>query len=298
MWRAKLLINENFRNDFLKNAHTGFMRKTVKYFFAFALAFIALTTVFFAVSPLKNKAAATDRPKKERRLDDTKDFKLNDKIQNVIMVKPFMLNSKGALAVLSGTGDDYKENVVIYVCRGNDILYEINVADGYSPDIKFFLFQQPQNEKPADKFLFYSSQTGGSGGYGNYVIYKLEDDGYKCLYDVATDTESFSGEFIFGGKMLIKHGEVFLSIDVSYMDKTYYDKIFDEKGNPRGESININAVSSVFPYYNGATKTFGLITYRTVTAVAEVNRLGFISQILNFDGEKFVAEFTNFDIAL
>lgn len=274
------------------------MRKTVKYFFTFALVLISLTTVFFAVSPLKNKAEASDRPKKERRFTDTKDFKLNDKIQNVVSVKPFMLNGKGALAVLTGTGDDYKENVVIYVCRGNDILYEINAASGYSPDIKFFLFEQPQNKKPADKFLFYSSQTGGSGGYGNYAVYKLEDDGYNCLYDVATDTESFSGKFVSGGKMLIEHGDVSLSVDVSYMDKTYYDKIFDEKGNPRGESVNVNAVSSVFPYYNGATGTFGLITYRTVTAVAEVNRLGFISRILNFNGEKFVAEFTNFDIAL
>ncbi len=275
------------------------MKKTIKYFVALALALITLTAVFFAVSPLKNRAEANAyRPKTERRVDDTKDFKLNDKIKNVICVKPFMLNGRGALAVLTGTGEDYKENVVIYVCRGKEILYEIKAESGYFPDIKFFLFQKPEKGEHADKFMFYASQTGGSGGYGNYVVYKLNADGYNVLYNVADDTEAFSGEFISGGKMLVKSPDVSLTVDVSYMDNYYYDKIFDSDGEPTGETVNVNAVSSVFPYYNGATGTFGLIAYRTVTAVAEVNRLGFISRILDFNGEKFVAEFTSFDIAL
>lgn len=275
------------------------MKKTIKNIFAIALFLLALTAVFFAVSPLKNKAFATEgRPKTERRLADTKDFKLNEKIQNVICVKPFMLGGKGALAVLTGKGEEYKENVVIYVCRGKNILYEITVADGYSPDIKFFLFNQPQKENPLDKFLFYSSQTGGSGGYGNYAVYRLNEKNYDVLYDVSADKGDFSGEFISGGKMIIKTEESSLAVDVSYMDKTFYDKIFGENGEPNGVTPDINAVSAVLPYYNGATRTYGLVTYRAVAAVAEVNRLGYITQTLNFDGEKFTPTFTRFSIEL
>ena len=74
--------------------------------------------------------------------------------------------------------------------------------------------------------------------------------------------------------------------------------LFDKDGNPTGEPVNVNAVSAVFPYYNGATGLFGLITYRSVTAVAEVNNLGYITQNLAWDGKTFSPVFTNFAISI
>ena len=296
------------------------MKKLIKFISVMIMAAASLLAVFFAVSPAKSYAHAAYpgvnqahgaeysgvnqahgaeysaydyNQKPAKRGKGKRDFKLPDGIKNVISVKPFMLDGeKPALAVLTGEGETFVQNVRIYVCSDARILYELKAEDGYSPDIGFFEFEKGK------RFLFYSSQTGGSGGYGNYAVYKLVKSGETLLYSSATDEASFDGEFTDGGKMVLKNNASgnALTVDVGYMSRDFYSKIFSEKGKPTGEAVNVNPVSTVFPFYNGASETFSLITYRSVTAVAEVNRLGYIEQTLNYDGATFSPSFTQFSI--
>ncbi len=244
-----------------------------------------------AVGTTENAAVIAEKPTKKER----KRKKIPEELENAISAKPFLLHGEPALAVLTGKGENYKADVIIHVVKDGKILYGIKAEDGYSPTINFFDFGGEE------KFLFYSSETGGSGGYGNYSVYRLRENGSDEIYNVtSSDTAAFTGEFASGGKMILKNvaENGSLSVDVTYMQKDFYDKVFDKDGNPTGEPVNVNAVSAVFPYYNGATGQFGLMTYRSVTAVAEVNRLGYITQNLVYDGGSFKTLFTDFSISL
>ncbi len=82
------------------------------------------------------------------------------------------------------------------------------------------------------------------------------------------------------------------------MDGSFYDRIFNADGSLTGEQPYVNAVSFVSPALNPASGVYRLITYRSVAAVAEVNRLGYIVNTLDFDGKAFTPSFTEFSIKL
>lgn len=199
-------------------------------------------------------------------------------------------------ASLYGNGENYKTDVTLQVSFKNHDPYKINLEDGYFPYITVFDFGAE------DKFLFYSSQTGGSGGYGNYSVYQLKTDSYKLLYNdkINSNDTTFTAIFIPNGFMQVHNISDSTSLDiyVGYMDKTFYDMIFAADGSTKEEQPYINDISFVSPALNSATGIWRLVTYRSVVAIAEINRLGYIVQTLEFDGKKFTAVFTEFSISL
>ncbi len=105
-------------------------------------------------------------------------------------------NNRGA-ATLYGSGDNYITDLKVRVEFKNHAPYEIALEDGYSPFIAALDFGAE------DKLLFCSSQTGGSGGYGNYRIYRVKTDSYQLLYDDKTDSKAYTyrARFLIGGFM-------------------------------------------------------------------------------------------------
>lgn len=200
------------------------------------------------------------------------------------------------VAVLYGSGDNYVTDVRASVAFDGFAPYEIELVDGYSPLIATFDFGA------SDKLLFFASQTGGSGGYGNYRVYALKTNSYKLLYDNAADSvlNTFGAEFVPDGFMRLRNDSTQneLTVDVRYMDPAFYGKIFAPDGSLTGEQPYVNDISFVSPALNSASGLWRLVTYRSVVAVAEVNRLGYIVQTLDFDGENFVPTFTEFSVNL
>ncbi len=201
------------------------------------------------------------------------------------------------VATLLGNGETYITDLKVSVEFENFKPYCIELEDGYSPLIEVFDFGSDEN------LLFSSSQTGGSGGYGNYRVYRLKTQSYQLLYDDEMDSEhtTFGAVFKPDGFMELRNNntaEHTLTVDVKYMDKVFYDKIFADDGSLKGEEPYVNAISFISPSLNPASGFWRLITYRSVAAVAEVNRLGYIVQTLDFDGMRFVPTFTEFSIGL
>ncbi len=199
-------------------------------------------------------------------------------------------------ATLFGYGDSFVTDLKLCVKFDGYQPYFITLADGYSPYIGVFDFGAE------NKLLFFSSQTGGSGGYGNYMIYNLKTDSYQLLYDNASDsqTATFGAAFQPNGFMTLTNNatQYALTVDVKYMDKTFYDKIFAPDGSLTGEQPYVNDVSFVAPELNSVSGIWRLVTYRSVAAVAEVNRLGYIVQTLDFNKFAFTLTFTSFSISL
>lgn len=199
-------------------------------------------------------------------------------------------------ASLYGNGETYVTDLKVIVRFEDYAPYEIELEDGYSPYISTFDFGAE------DKLLFCSSQTGGSGGYGNYRIYRLKTNSYRLLYDDKTDSKitKFDAEFQPDGFMRIRNQSTQYTLDVSvgYVDKSFYDMIFAPDGSVKGVQPYVNDISFVSPSLNPTDGLWRLITYRSVVAVAEVNRLGYIVQTLYFDGSSFIPAFTEFSISL
>jgi len=82
------------------------------------------------------------------------------------------------------------------------------------------------------------------------------------------------------------------------MDDIFFDKIFAPDGSLTGEQPYVNDVSFVSPSLDSASGVWRLVTYRSVVAVAEVNRIGYIVQTLDFVGNEFVPTFTEFSIRM
>ena len=99
-------------------------------------------------------------------------------------------------------------------------------------------------------------------------------------------------------KLANNQTNIFLNIDVKFMDKIFYGQIFDPNGNLKGVTPYVNDISFVSPSLNSASEFFRLITYRSVVAVAEVNRLGYIVQTLEYQNEEFLPVFTEFALKL
>lgn len=199
-------------------------------------------------------------------------------------------------ASLFGNGETFITDLKVKVNFNDYAPYEIPLNGGYSPLIETVDFGGD------NELLFCSSQTGGSGGYGNYQIYLLKPDSYKLVYDDKENSKDVTFEAIFipDGVMRLTNNQTntFLNVDVKFMDKIFYDRIFDQSGNLKGVAPYVNSISFVSPSLNPASGVFRLITYRSVVAVAEVNRLGYIVQTLDYQDGKFLPDFTEFALKL
>ena len=146
-----------------------------------------------------------------------------DRVKPIITVRISDGKNEG-IASLYGNGENYINNLKVKVQFKNYAPYEIILDDGYSPYMETFGFGADS------KFLFCSSQTGGSGGYGNYGVYRLNTASYQLLYDDKTDSEraEFTAVFKPNGFMHLTDNSTkhTLTVDVGYMDSEFYNLIF------------------------------------------------------------------------
>ncbi len=242
----------------------------------FKIAALLLFTAFITDIPLQNYAFASKT------------------VKTLKVIKIFNDRDTGT-ASLTGKGENFFTDLKVNICFENNNPYEIFLEDGYSPYIETFDFGAE------DKLLFCSSQTGGSGGYGNYRVYRIQTDSYKLLYDdkLNSNNSEFTAVFKPNGfiEILNNFSQHTLEIYVGYMDAEFYNQIFAADGTVKGEPPFINDISFVSPALNSASGFYNLTAYRSVSAIAEVNRLGYIVQNLNFDGNSFYPAFTEFSIA-
>ena len=99
-------------------------------------------------------------------------------------------------------------------------------------------------------------------------------------------------------KITNEQTNTFLNVDVKFMDRIFYNRIFDRDGDLKDVEPYVNDISFVSPSLTTVSGTFRLITFRSVVAVAEVNRLGYIVQTLDYKDGRFSPIFTEFAVRL
>ena len=282
------------------------MKRMVSVFASLLLFFIFFCAIEFFAAPLLAISPSACISSKSETLSFAADLPrlsvegktgvFTSEKRETISVLTAKIDGKTWTFRLSGTGGPFMKELRIEVSKGNKRVCVITPPKdyGFSPAIQIYNFSE--NEP----FLFYSAQSGGSGGYGFYNVYRLKDDKCTLVYDEAYDSRAnvFSARFAEGCKMCVRNEATKdeLMVDVSYMPPEFREKIFFSDCRPKGEKVNINPVSVVFSYYNSSVGLYQLMTFRSVTAVAEVNRLGYIVQNLEFSEGAFRPYFTEFSI--
>ena len=179
------------------------------------------------------------------------------------------------------------QNIEIKVFdNDNNLLYSFvpTINYGYSPKLTPLDFIGNGLQQ-----IFYSADSGGSGGYGFYYVYELSDTGYKTLFDFEefSQNNQYSGTFLDNYRAEIKTNTTTYLLDVSNMDEFYKDKIYNKDGTVKEPEIDIGLVNTVFPVFNPTQNIWFLQIYQKATAVAQVNVLGYVVNELQYENNQF-----------
>lgn len=205
------------------------------------------------------------------------------------------------------TGDNVKDNVILTGTKANkdDIYFEnlnIIVQNGKTKkNIKSSLGKHSGGYEPTiflgdftgDKMLdiFVKMPTGGSGGFIDYSIIKLNGNSLSVLWD----SKNFNNEIDLTGKFkdnfmvslsskkLNKTFQIDLSPNkVQYIDTNVYDK--DGKIKENIEPW-MGGFSEVIPIDTDKNGTYELIAYQRIVGTCNADTLGYLQSEWKWDGK-------------
>lgn len=158
---------------------------------------------------------------------------------------------------------------------------------GYNPDVILCDFSDD-----GVKQIFLSIDSGGSGGFGYYYVYSYKESRLKVLFDFAQfgAQNVFKGRFLDGYSAEVRFtgGDEKWLIDLSGKPAEYKYMIWNTEGKLRRPlTVDISAVNTVFPYFNGTDGRCWLEVTQKVTGVAQVYSLGYISSRLALEEDGF-----------
>lgn len=140
-----------------------------------------------------------------------------------------------------------------------------------------------------------SIDSGGSGGYGFFYIYTYIDNvpkeifdfnQYNALYQYTVDYMDLYRVAIYN----MNHNQLFV-LDVSYKGNEYVSQYYDEFGRLimpiQGEVL---AIGALMPFIqNEDINAYELLAFQRIIGPINSDTLGFIQNVLSWDGEEFVS---------
>lgn len=187
-------------------------------------------------------------------------------------------------------GGAYYDNIIIEVYDVNGVLINTirpKTNAGYDPNIMLGDFVGN-----GLKQIFLGINSGGSGGFGYFYVFDLQNNEIKTLFDYQefSQKNQYTGEYIdnYKAKVIKKDSNQRYLIDLSLRPKDYLDMIWKPNGQlivPR--TVDISDVNTVFPYYNSSTQLYELIIYQRVTGLFNADSLGYVLTQQNFKDGKF-----------
>lgn len=179
------------------------------------------------------------------------------------------------------------QNIEIRVFdEDNELLYSFSpkINYGYDPTILAADFVGNNLSQ-----IFYGASSGGSGGYGFYYVFKINENNEEILFDFEEFSEQnqYSGKFLDNYRAEITTNSTTYLLDVSNMDEFYKNEIYNSDGTVKNPQIDIGFVNTVFPVFNSTQGNWFLQVYQKATAIAQVNVLGYVVNELQFSDNNF-----------
>lgn len=152
--------------------------------------------------------------------------------------------------------------------------------------------------------IYYSADSGGSGGYGYFYVYDAAPETPRALFDFEAFGEEhpYTAEYRDNYRVLVTNGSESGYLDLSLRDKEYLDGLYRADGTLKEPvRAEVGGVNAAFPYYNRTQGVWQLMIWMPVTGLYQADALGGIqflaavtkpvrSRILRCSGDIFSPE--------
>jgi len=134
--------------------------------------------------------------------------------------------------------------------------------------------------------------SGGSGGIMYYYIYSFIGNAPKLLFDFEVYNAQYQYEINyldnFKVEVISKINNATYIIDISYKDSEYLNEIYYENGELK-EPISgfVNPLSGLYPVDFDSNGVYELLTYQKIAGRYNADSLGYVQNILSWNGSEF-----------
>lgn len=216
------------------------------------------------------------------------DMKIGDVTGDGIPDKVYLYGNKP-----DGPTGIFIENITVVVEDGRTkerraITSEFN--SGYNPTLFLGDFTRDNT-----KDIKLSIDSGGSGGYGYFYIYSFKNNKPKEIFNFDKYNEENKYKVDYADLYKVYVGNVMLDklfiLDISYKGYNYLSQYYDESGKLKtpvqGEVL---ALGSLFPIVNDEKiNSYDLLAFQRIIGTTNSDTLGYIENLLTWNGEKFVS---------
>ena len=143
--------------------------------------------------------------------------------------------------------------------------------------------------------IFLGINSGGSGGYGYFYVFSVENKKTKTLFDYENWKYNYTANYIDGYKVKVssEDGKQNYLIDLSLRDKEYLSQIYNSDGTLiKPVQGGVSAINTVFPYFNSTQNIFQLQVMQRITGLYNADGLGYVINQLEYKDGKFIPYFT------
>ena len=216
------------------------------------------------------------------------DIKIGDVTGDGILDKISLYGNKP-----NGASEIFTDNITVVIKNGRTnqtktITPEFN--EGYSPNL--FLGDFTRDNVNEIKL---SIDSGGSGGYGYIYVYSFKDNNLCEIFNFDTYNKENKYRVDYSNIYKVDVGNVMLDklfvLDISYRGYEYLSQYYNEnctlKKPVQGDVL---ALSSLVPIVTAEeTNSYDLLALQRIIGTTNADTLGYIENLLTFDGQKFVS---------
>ena len=194
------------------------------------------------------------------------------------------------MAILVGVfpyeNSTYSENLELVIKP--EVGYPLKIKLNYTGyDMQLFCGDFTNDKK--DEIMVRGS-FGGSGGYEIGVIYKLENNQIKELFNQNDISKNSPCNAVFKNnyKVHVNCGEKKYSINLATRPKDYLELAYDENGKVLpGAEAYVDAPNSLFPIKDVDNSYYELLIQQRIVGVVNADTLGIIQTLCNFVNNNF-----------
>ena len=192
-----------------------------------------------------------------------------------------------------GTTGIFADNITVVIEDGHTNQRKIITPEfnsGYNP--RLFLGDFTKDKIDDIKI---SIDSGGSGGYGYFYIYSFKNNNLQEIFNFDKYNKEYTYRVDYANLYKVDVGNVMLDklfvLDISYKGFDYVSQYYDENGKlqkpVQGEVL---ALSTLVPIVNDEkANAYDLLAFQRIIGTSNSDTLGYIENLLSWDGKKFVS---------
>jgi hypothetical protein len=143
--------------------------------------------------------------------------------------------------------------------------------------------------------ILISITSGGSGGITYYYIYSFVNNIPRIIFNHNIYNQEYQYEVTYRDgykvEVISKNNNTRYILDISYKGTDYLSEIYYTNGKLKNPiSGFVNPLSGLYPVDFDANRVYDLFAFQRIAGRYNADGLGFIQNILSWDGNRFVLE--------